>query len=480
MSRSPDSLLETISAGRLSQKIGETCSGQQYWVTGECKNAWKNSGSIWRFDLVAQERQGGKAGKLSIIPCHIWPEDVQNIDGYLKRQGSSLDDALVDGMRLTVHGETDMWANSLRLKISRIRPGFRRTGSLHRERQEALAEFAKSHPHHTRISRPRDRVHSRSDEGIPIPADSLKRVTVIGPERSQGRNDFKFELGKAFNSSQDIDYQSINWSKEGAADRFGKLVHAAKTSGQGVIVVVRGGGHWLGMQVFESRILAEIIINAEVPVVTAVGHYDDVSLADRAAMASFVTPSAAAAAISRSFRAHKSQAFRDRDQQVAKRVQEQRQQGEERMAGLHAELCAAKSELLSLRRDGAKREKQHVQELLEMARRRVRGYSRMAAALVVGATVAVCFGTAGFLDFFGLVPTFHAVLATQCTAVVAAWLVTWRLDEARAKINLPAAKPMRIPPSKSGWMSKIKKVRTVHRLRQLQRHLPVGAEEAEV
>jgi exodeoxyribonuclease VII large subunit len=479
MTRATDSRLETISAGRLSQKIEEACSGQQYWVTGECKNARKSPGSVWRFDIVTKEAEHGKDENLCIIPCRILHNDARKIDGYLRSQGSSLSEALVDGMSLKVHGETNMWANSLQLRISRIHPDFLRTGKLHREQQEAQTELAESHPHNSRIRIPREEVHRNSDRGVPIPAARLERVMVIGPERSQGWNDFKFELGKKFNKSQDITYQSINWAADRATSRFSDLIHAASEQKQGLIVLVRGGGHWSGMQVFESKVLADLILNSDVPVVTAVGHYDDVSLADRAAVASFVTPSAAATAISRTYSAQWSKVLSARDQQKDIRTQENRQKSAQQIADLLEELAATKSEVVALRRNEEVRHRQHAQTLLEMARRRVRGYSRLATGLTVGLALAVFFGASGFLDFFGVEPTFPAVLITRCTAIIAAWIITWRLDIARQKIKWPAAKPLRVPLTESEWMSEIKTVRTVHRLRKLQRHPPFSAKEAE-
>ena len=74
MNRSSSSRIETISAGALSQKIEDACSKQQYWVTGECKDAWKSAKNVWNFDLVTKESRRGQGEEIFIVPCRIWDE----------------------------------------------------------------------------------------------------------------------------------------------------------------------------------------------------------------------------------------------------------------------------------------------------------------------------------------------------------------------------------------------------------------------
>lgn len=64
-----------------------------------------------------------------------------------------------------------------------------------------------------------------------------------------------------------------------------------------VVVVARGGGSKLDLAAFDDEQLARWIATAPIPVVTAVGHEIDTSIADRVADASAPTPSAAAARV---------------------------------------------------------------------------------------------------------------------------------------------------------------------------------------
>ena len=64
-----------------------------------------------------------------------------------------------------------------------------------------------------------------------------------------------------------------------------------------VIVIARGGGSESELAAFDDRTLAQAIVESRVPVVTAIGHRQDESLADLAAGRSVPTPSMVGAAL---------------------------------------------------------------------------------------------------------------------------------------------------------------------------------------
>jgi exodeoxyribonuclease VII large subunit len=64
-----------------------------------------------------------------------------------------------------------------------------------------------------------------------------------------------------------------------------------------VIVVGRGGGSDTDLEAFNTEAVAEAIVACETPVVAAVGHREDVTIADHCADASAITPTAAGEAV---------------------------------------------------------------------------------------------------------------------------------------------------------------------------------------
>ncbi|MFI8411445.1 exodeoxyribonuclease VII large subunit [Paeniglutamicibacter gangotriensis] len=465
----PDVPVETISARSLSKRIQTSITGKTYAITGECKDAHQRPDSSWDFDLVTKDEH---TESVSYIPCRIWPEQQQSINAEFLQSGPPLAKALTDGIGLTVLGETRMWNNRLQFKTLAISSEFVRNGRLYCDQEAALKRLKDRHPELARLSIDPAKVHLPSYEGVPVPNASFQRVLVIAPEHGQGTNDFKRQMKRHPSQPSRITYRSITWSQKKAPGRLGSLIRLAHQDGYGMIVLLRGGGHWSELEVFDTEILAELIAASEVPVITALGHNDDVFLADRVALASYVAPSAAASAITKSLDRQFSAELKTKSQQKAEKSLALSQKVTQDLSDARAELSAAKAQSLDLSREVATQYDHQQQVLAQMAHRRVRAWSRLATGIVAAIAISLTLGAPQVLEFFGVEPTFRAVLVTWSVTIAAAWILTWRLDVARQRSHLPAARPMRKPPSSSEWLDEIRRVRSIHRFRKLQRHSP--------
>lgn len=127
----------------------------------------------------------------------------------------------------------------------------------------------------------------------PLPAYA-RRLAVITSPRGAAVRDVLSVLGRRF-PLLEVEVLPVPVQGDGAAAQILDMLQRAGRSGRyDLVLITRGGGSLEDLWAFNDEALARAIVASPVPVVAAIGHEVDVSLADFAADLRAPTPSAAA------------------------------------------------------------------------------------------------------------------------------------------------------------------------------------------
>ncbi|MFF1883739.1 exodeoxyribonuclease VII large subunit [Pseudarthrobacter sp. NPDC058196] len=391
-------------------------------------------------------------------------------------------------MVLTIRGTLWFSADgSVGVRVSNIEPGFARRGELYIEHKRAIASLRRAGLDSRRLSN--DFVHDNPKNAFQDVGFKPERFMVLGPAKAQGIGDLRRRLSQSAGSAHEVIYRSHSWTAGSNIDAFRAHLQEAKRLDLDLVLLVQGGGHWSRLRGYQRADLALAIHTSPVPVATAVGHDANISLADRAAMLSFTTPTAAAEAIANVLDLDRWRRKRDArnafaqerrqeelaaktasiDLQKAKmKVVEQRctaaREAEEKARTKQSEAVAALHMALRL----------HTNDLLETAEARVRFLSHAESAVTILAIVALVAYNDEVLRLLQISPNaVHNWIYVLTTISTGLWLLVGQ-RRARKAAGLPSASPMKHPPGDvDSWRVAVKRVRTVRKLRQLRRHMPL-------
>lgn len=126
----------------------------------------------------------------------------------------------------------------------------------------------------------------------PVP-EYIKRLGVVTASSGAAVRDI-INITRRRNPYVEIVLYPAKVQGEGAAESVAKGIEVLNDAGVDVIIVGRGGGSIEDLWAFNEITVAEAIFNSAIPVISAVGHETDTTIADFAADLRAPTPSAAA------------------------------------------------------------------------------------------------------------------------------------------------------------------------------------------
>jgi len=243
---------------RAKAVLGSDRSLNDVWVSGEISNLTKHTSGHYYFTLKDQRSE---------VRCTLF-----------RGARNSLSFEPAESMKVTAFGSVDMYVvkGSYQFNVSTMR----RSGT--GEMYLALEELKKKLNAEGLFETSRKR-------GLP---GYPRIIGVVTSPTGVAIHDILKAASKRFPA--DILLAPVLVQGEGAAASIAKGIELINTQNVDVVIVGRGGGSSEDLWAFNEEIVARAIMSSKAPVISAVGHEVDVTIADLVADVRAPTPSAAA------------------------------------------------------------------------------------------------------------------------------------------------------------------------------------------
>lgn len=246
--------------GLVKNIIERTAELQNIWVDGEISNLTIARSGHAYFNLKDAESQ---------FRCVMWKSAVQ-------RQKLPLN----EGDRVLVHGSVTMYAprGELQLQVNLVQP--QGTGLLQLQLEEL---------------RMRLETEGLFDDSRKRPLPPLPRtIGVVTSETGSVWHDIQRVVGRRYPLAELVLSPTLVQGELAPPAIVGALQRLQDVAAPDVIIIGRGGGSIEDLWAFNDERVVRAIFASKVPIISAVGHEDDYTLADDVADVRAGTPSMAA------------------------------------------------------------------------------------------------------------------------------------------------------------------------------------------
>lgn len=252
--------------------------GFDFWIVGEISSLKSSSGHLY-FDLIepAEEREL-QTGRAASVSCCLWAGKARRLADKLSQI------QLSDGIKIKLRAHCEFRKEGSRLSVivDDLDPHFT-LGDLALQRQKIVRELK------------RRNLYNRQKETTRWPGFPLK-VALLTASGSRAQTDFIDELrvsGINFSVVMFDCHMQGERVEQDIVSAF-ELISADSEPIYDCVVITRGGGSRLDLRWFDNLEICKSIAYCRIPVLTAIGHFEDVSIADEVAAVAEKTPTGAA------------------------------------------------------------------------------------------------------------------------------------------------------------------------------------------
>ncbi len=250
---------------------------QPVWLVGELDSVQQRA-TGWFLTIAESKDQKQHQGGTLTVSATLWEQVARGIQQ--QRGAQVLTDVLQEGMRVRVLVRVTLYRDraQLSLNVLDIDPSFTK-GALALAREKLLREL-------------RALGLDRQNKALAMPAFPL-RVGLISADGSRAKNDFLDQLFQGGYPGEVV-FRSTPMQGDSTPEAVAFAIQEVAAAECDLIVITRGGGSVADLRWFDAREIALAIAHAPVPVIAAIGHHDDVCVAEEICYLRQKTPTAAA------------------------------------------------------------------------------------------------------------------------------------------------------------------------------------------
>ena len=256
----------------IKKLIEENLGGKRFWLKSEISQIKENRSGHMYLDLIEQ-----KEGRIiAKSKANIWSSDLVSIRRELGNEFSNVMKQGSEIMCLVEARYSEIYGFSI--QIYSVDLSFN-LGELERKKQETIRKLQKEGL-------------MEINKLIDLPM-VIQKIAVISAEGSDGLKDLTDQLEKN-QYGYVFEYKLYPAAVQGerAAVQITEQIKNAQEINYDALIIVRGGGSKIDLDAFNDHRLCVAIAQCKLPVLTGIGHENDLSVADMVANQRLKTPSA--------------------------------------------------------------------------------------------------------------------------------------------------------------------------------------------
>jgi exodeoxyribonuclease VII large subunit len=273
---------------RIKDAIKENFGEQSYWIVAEV-SGHKFYDNPERHYLEFLEKDELNRQPIAKVRGVAWTGGSERIRLFEKESGQKFGNGLQVLVLVRIEFNA---AYGFNLVLLDINPAFT-IGKIEQQKRDTLERLLRENP---------DKVVKVGEEYLTFNKRQhlpqvIQYIALLGSPNSEGFSDFCHTLqSNRFGYSFKLEvYQSAVQGEGADAEIKSKLLHIFSTGKKyDAVVIIRGGGSKSDLLTFDAYGLAQTVARFPIPIITGLGHHNDVSIVDLMAHTATKTPTKAA------------------------------------------------------------------------------------------------------------------------------------------------------------------------------------------